>query len=55
DSILTGQAWVDELLDGHPERFHEEMGLNKHVFRSLLKELKARSQFGASRHVSASE
>ena len=39
DSKLTGQAWLEELLSGHPKRFYASMGMNKHVFRALLQEL----------------
>ena len=39
DSILTGQEWLDELLIGHPKRFYASMGMHKHVFRELLREL----------------
>jgi hypothetical protein len=35
NSILTGRAWVRELLSGHPRRFHNMMGLSKPVFRRL--------------------
>lgn len=38
-SKLTGQQWLDELLEGHPQRFYDSMGMNKHVFRALLAEL----------------
>ena len=30
-SWLSGQQWVDELINGHDQRFHNEMGLHKHV------------------------
>ena len=39
NSKLTGQQWLDELLSGHPQRFYDSMGMNKHVFRALLGEL----------------
>ena len=39
DSKLTGQEWLDELLIGHPKRFYASMGMHKHVFRELLREL----------------
>ncbi|KAH9017189.1 hypothetical protein EDB85DRAFT_1874634 [Lactarius pseudohatsudake] len=32
-SQLRGQDWINELLIGHDGRFHNELGLNKHVFR----------------------
>ncbi|KAJ3771242.1 hypothetical protein FB446DRAFT_601414, partial [Lentinula raphanica] len=25
-SILSGQQWVNELITGHPERIHTELG-----------------------------
>lgn len=40
-SILSGQAWVEELLDGHPERIRTELGVHKNVFRALRAELRA--------------
>jgi hypothetical protein len=38
-SGLTGQAWVLELLNGHPDRIHTELGVHKHVFLALVEEL----------------
>lgn len=35
-SILSGQAWVQELLHGHPRRIHTELGVHEHVFRQLI-------------------
>lgn len=37
-SKLTGAAWVDELLDGHPDR--TELGVRLHVFLMLEQELR---------------
>ena len=42
-SILSGLRWVGELLGGHPIRFHNMLGMSKHVFRGLASEL---SQYG---------
>jgi hypothetical protein len=39
-SVLTGQAWVLELLNGHPERIRTELGVHKHVFLALVQELR---------------
>jgi hypothetical protein len=39
NSLLTGQEWLDELLIGHPKRFYASMGMHKHVFQELLREL----------------
>lgn len=38
-SRLTGQQWLSELLEGHPEHFYDCMGMHKHVFCALLAEL----------------
>ena len=35
-SILTGDAWVVELLTGHPERIRCELGIHRHVFLELI-------------------
>ena len=40
-SILRGQDWVEELLNGHPERICTELGVHKHVFIALMHELRA--------------
>jgi hypothetical protein len=53
-SILRGQDWVQELLNGHPERIRTELGLHKHVFMALLAELRAIGQ-ADSRHVTLEE
>ena len=33
---LTGFTWILELLTGHPKCIHTELGVHKHVFRSLI-------------------
>ena len=38
-SILTGEGWVRELLAGHPEHIHCELGVHSHVFLKLIEEL----------------
>jgi len=38
-SILSGYAWLQELLHGHPERIHTELGVHKEVFHALIREL----------------
>lgn len=40
-SILSGKAWVQESLDGHPERIWNELGVHKNVFHDLIKDLRA--------------
>ena len=38
-SALTGEAWVMELLSGHPECIRTELGVHLHVFVALIAEL----------------
>jgi len=38
-SILSGYAWAQELLHGHPECIHTELGVHKEVFHALIREL----------------
>jgi hypothetical protein len=54
-SILTGRAWLDELLVGHPERFKRQLGVAKHVFHRLSKELQQLSGLCNSKYVTADE
>lgn len=53
-SILTGEAWVLELMRGHPKRIHCELGVHLHVFQALLSELR-RMGHGNSRYVTLEE
>ena len=53
--ILSGQQWVNELIEGHPGRFKNEMGMNKHVFNKLLEVLKEYGGLNDTRYVSAEE
>ena len=38
-SALTGEMWVLELLNGHPEHIQNELGVHKHVFWNIIKDL----------------
>ena len=38
-SMLTGQMWVIELLAGHLECIHTELGVHRHVFYAIIDEL----------------
>ena len=38
-SILTGEGWVMELLAGHPQHIHTELGVSHEVFIALIDEL----------------
>ena len=40
-SALTGQAWVLELLTGHPDRIRHNLGVNLEAFEELLQVLQA--------------
>ncbi|KAE9408350.1 hypothetical protein BT96DRAFT_748525, partial [Gymnopus androsaceus JB14] len=53
-SKLTGQQWVDELLVGHPDRIHTELGMRLHVFIAFVLELRA-CGLSDSRHISLEE
>jgi hypothetical protein len=35
-SALSGADWVGELLDGHPDRIRNELGVDKEVFSNLI-------------------
>ena len=53
-SILTGQGWVTELLEGHPEHIWNELGVHKTVFRILVAELQ-NAGYHATRNISSEE
>ena len=54
-SQLLGQQWLDELIDGHNWRFHNEMGICKHVFMRLVCVLRRDTGLVDTRHVLAEE
>ncbi|KAI6021352.1 hypothetical protein BKA83DRAFT_4493958 [Pisolithus microcarpus] len=35
-SILSGEGWVIELLTGHPECIHNELGMHADIFDQLI-------------------
>lgn len=53
-SALSGEAWVLELLNGHPKRIRCELGVNKHVFQALIDELSTMG-LQSSRNVTSEE
>jgi hypothetical protein len=53
-SILSGYAWVQELLHGHPERIRTELGVHKEVFLALIEELRSMGH-GDTRNVTLQE
>jgi hypothetical protein len=54
-SILSGQDRINELITGHDGRFYNEMGVHKHVFRTLVSLLQDDAGLHDTRHVSAKE
>ncbi|KAF7370409.1 putative nuclease HARBI1-like protein [Mycena sanguinolenta] len=54
-SILSGSLWIDEILLGHPDRCHRELGMSTALFLLLLAELVATGDLADSRFVSAQE
>ena len=53
-SALTGEAWVVELLTGHPDRIRCELGVRHHVFAKLISDLRELG-YTNSRYVSLEE
>jgi hypothetical protein len=53
-SILSGYAWAQELLHGHPEHIRTELGVHKEVFYALIKVLLSMGH-GDSRNVTLQE
>ena len=53
-SILSGYAWLQELLHGHPERIRTELGVHKEVFHALIQELQSMGH-GGSKYVTLEE
>jgi hypothetical protein len=54
-SKLTGAAWVEELINGHPDRIWTELGVRLHVFLILVHELRTICGLKDERHVGANE
>jgi hypothetical protein len=48
-SKLTGAAWVEELIQGHPNRIWSELGVRLHVFLTFVHELRVLCELGDSR------
>ena len=54
-SMLTGRLWLNELLEGHPTRFQEQMGMVHHVFHQLSNELQMHCGLSDTKYVTADE
>ena len=53
-SILSGHAWLQELLHGHPKHICTELGVHKEVFHALIGELQSMG-YGDTRYVTLEE
>ena len=53
-SILSGYAWLQKLLHGHPEHIRTELGVHKEVFHALIQELQLIGH-GGSKYVTLEE
>ncbi|TFK22000.1 hypothetical protein FA15DRAFT_557985, partial [Coprinopsis marcescibilis] len=49
NSKLSGADWVEELINGHPERIWTELGLRLHVFLTFVHELRVLGGLSDSR------
>jgi hypothetical protein len=54
-SHLSGEEWVQELLQGHNNRIYNELGMNKTVFLNLLEVLRIDAGVCGSHYVTAGE
>ena len=53
-SILSGQGWVEELLEGHPARIQCELGVSRDIFLELVAALESFGH-GDSKYVKIEE
>ena len=55
-SILTGRAWLQELLDSNNKfRLRDQLGMSRFVFLQLVTELEERAGLGPTRWMTARE
>ncbi|TFK86403.1 hypothetical protein K466DRAFT_461471, partial [Polyporus arcularius HHB13444] len=55
NSIQTGEAYIQELLHGHPDRIRDTLGVHKHIFHALIHELQVYAGFTPTKHLSQEE
>jgi len=55
DSKLSGEDWIQELLNSHPGWFHNNLGMSKHVFWKLVQELQMYAGLDDSKHIMKEE
>ena len=53
-SALSGEAWVDELLAGHPERIRTELSMHRAAFLELVSTLQGLGHSN-SKHITLKE
>ena len=54
-SILSGSAWVNELLKGHHSRIYSTLRVQKHVFKKLVETLRLDGNANDSKRVKLEE
>jgi hypothetical protein len=54
-SLLRGQEWLSEIMEGHPQHMHDQLGVSRLVFRRLLFDLCSSGQLCAGRSLAAEE
>lgn len=54
-SILSGHAWIEEMLNGHPEYMKKELGVPAHVFEEFVLELRRCGVKDSKRGISVEE
>jgi hypothetical protein len=54
-SRISGQQWMDELLDGHPLRIKDNLGITQEGFRQLESLLIRKSGLEVTRYMSTTE
>ncbi len=55
NSAYTGNIYIQELLHAHPDRIRDALGMHKHVFRTLVRELKDYAGLAPTKHVTCEE
>jgi hypothetical protein len=50
-SKLQGEAWIQELLSGHPDRIASQLGVSKHVFLKLVEALRVDGMVSDSKYI----
>jgi hypothetical protein len=54
-SALSGRAWVQELIIGHPDRIKSELGMRVHVYLALVAQLRVLCGLNDSKHITLEE